>query len=175
MARRRGTSVSLVKTSLAIEGLPSLSIVTSTGFCDCATLAAAVFGSCTGTPVVISGAATMKMISSTSMTSTIGVTLISDIGAVSRSSSSEPLARIEPIAMGRPPGSAARAPGGRPRRDWKARPPERAGIARLGWSRGYSAAARCWTPRSRARRLPSRPMPETKVLWIRPTSLASLL
>ena len=31
------------------------------------------------TPVVISGAATMKMISSTSITSTIGVTLMSDV------------------------------------------------------------------------------------------------
>ena len=39
-----------------------------------------VFGRSTGTPTVISGAATMKMISSTSMTSTSGVTLISAIG-----------------------------------------------------------------------------------------------
>jgi hypothetical protein len=43
--------------------------------------AACVFGRSTGTPTVRSGAATMKTISSTSMTSTIGVTLISDIGA----------------------------------------------------------------------------------------------
>ena len=42
--------------------------------------AAAVFGSSIGTPTVRSGAATMKMISSTSITSTIGVTLISAIG-----------------------------------------------------------------------------------------------
>ena len=117
IARSRGISVSVVKTSLAIDGVPSLSIVTSTGFCDCATLAAAVLGSCTGTPVVISGAATMKMISSTSITSTIGVTLISDIGAVSRSSSSEPLARIEPIAMRRPPESAALRLARRPLRE----------------------------------------------------------
>ena len=34
----------------------------------------------TGTPTVINGAATMKMISSTSITSTMGVTLISAIG-----------------------------------------------------------------------------------------------
>ena len=42
--------------------------------------AAAVLGRSTGTPTVISGAATMKMISSTSITSTMGVTLISAIG-----------------------------------------------------------------------------------------------
>ena len=39
-----------------------------------------VFGRSTGTPTVISGAATMKMMSSTSITSTSGVTLISAIG-----------------------------------------------------------------------------------------------
>ena len=38
-----------------------------------------VSGRSIGTPTVSSGAATMKMISSTSMTSTNGVTLISDI------------------------------------------------------------------------------------------------
>ena len=43
---------------------------------------AAVFGSSTGTPTVSKGAATMKMINSTSITSTNGVTLISDIGFV---------------------------------------------------------------------------------------------
>ena len=37
-------------------------------------------GKSTGTPTVNSGAATMKIISNTSMTSTIGVTLISLIG-----------------------------------------------------------------------------------------------
>jgi hypothetical protein len=40
---------------------------------------ACVSGRSIGTPTVSSGAATMKMISSTSMTSTKGVTLISDI------------------------------------------------------------------------------------------------
>ena len=45
---------------------------------------AAVFGRSTATPVTSSGAATMKMISSTSITSTIGVTLISAIGALRR-------------------------------------------------------------------------------------------
>ena len=41
---------------------------------------ALVCGRSTGTPTVSSGAATMKMTSSTSITSTIGVTLISAIG-----------------------------------------------------------------------------------------------
>ena len=41
---------------------------------------ASVFGRSTDTPEVISGAVTMKMISSTSITSTSGVTLISDSG-----------------------------------------------------------------------------------------------
>ena len=41
---------------------------------------ALVFGRSTDTPEVISGAVTMKMISSTSMTSTSGVTLISASG-----------------------------------------------------------------------------------------------
>ena len=41
---------------------------------------AAVFGNSTGTPTVSSGAATIKMISNTSITSTKGVTLISAIG-----------------------------------------------------------------------------------------------
>src|SRR4051812_10023193 len=40
---------------------------------------ASALGSVTGTPVCSMGAATMKMISSTSITSTSGVTLISDI------------------------------------------------------------------------------------------------
>ncbi len=41
---------------------------------------AAVLGSSTGTPTVSKGAATMKMISRTSITSTKGVTLISLMG-----------------------------------------------------------------------------------------------
>ena len=41
---------------------------------------ALVFGRSTGTPTVSSGAVTMKTISSTSITSTNGVTLISLIG-----------------------------------------------------------------------------------------------
>ena len=42
------------------------------------TAAASVLGSSSGTPAVSSGAEIMKMISSTSITSTKGVTLISD-------------------------------------------------------------------------------------------------
>ncbi len=49
--------------------------------CSVGRAAAAVFGSSTGTPTVSIGAATMKMISSTSITSTIGVMLISLIAA----------------------------------------------------------------------------------------------
>ena len=55
-------------------------MVTTIGFLVGPTLAADVLGSCTGTPDTISGAATMKMMSSTSMTSTIGVMLISATG-----------------------------------------------------------------------------------------------
>ena len=44
------------------------------------TCAALVLGRSTGTPTCSSGAVTMKMISSTSMTSTSGVTLMSAIG-----------------------------------------------------------------------------------------------
>ena len=45
-----------------------------------ASLVADVRGRSSGTPCTISGAATMKMMSSTSITSTIGVTLISAMG-----------------------------------------------------------------------------------------------
>ena len=45
---------------------------------------ALVFGRSTGTPTCRSGAVTMKMISSTSMTSTSGVTLMSAIGVKRR-------------------------------------------------------------------------------------------
>ena len=46
----------------------------------CWSSAAVVFGRSSGTPTVNKGAVTMKMISNTSMTSTIGVTLISASG-----------------------------------------------------------------------------------------------
>src|SRR6267142_2919588 len=54
------------------------------GFLSWSRLLAWVCGRSSGTPTVSSGADTMKMISSTSMTSTIGVTLISAIGATRR-------------------------------------------------------------------------------------------
>ncbi len=53
----------------------------STGFWSCSSGLARLSGRFTGTPAVSSGAVTMKMISSTSITSTSGVTLISAIGA----------------------------------------------------------------------------------------------
>ena len=53
-------------------------------------------GSSIGTPTVSSGAVTMKMMSSTSMTSTIGVTLISLIGRAER--------RLARLLLSAPPG-----------------------------------------------------------------------
>ncbi len=55
-------------------------IVTVSGSLSLFSGLALVFGRSTDTPEVISGAVTMKMISSTSITSTIGVTLISASG-----------------------------------------------------------------------------------------------
>jgi hypothetical protein len=55
-----------------------------------------VCGSSTGTPTVSSGAVTMKTTSSTSMTSTSGVTLISDIGRY-RPRAERPPARTGPL------------------------------------------------------------------------------
>jgi hypothetical protein len=150
-----------------MNGLPSLSMETSSGFCDCATLAAVVFGSCTGTPVVISGAATMKMISSTSITSTIGVTLISDIGVASRPSSSSLAERTVPMAMASPSRVTA---------TFRRASADAAKVSGFSEEGGYSAAAaRAWGPRSRARRLPSTAMQETKPDWMRATSPESLL
>ncbi|MNJ31888.1 hypothetical protein D3C77_265400 [compost metagenome] len=56
---------------------PFWSIDTVTGLSVVSTALASVLGSSSGTPTVSSGAEIMKMISSTSMTSTRGVTLIS--------------------------------------------------------------------------------------------------
>ena len=50
------------------------------GSCGLVISAALVFGRLSGTPTVSSGAVTIKITSSTSMTSTIGVTLISASG-----------------------------------------------------------------------------------------------
>ena len=52
-----------------------------TGFFGSVSVVARDFGRSSGTPTVSSGAVTMKMTSSTSITSTIGVTLISARGA----------------------------------------------------------------------------------------------
>ena len=63
-----------------MKSSPSAVSETTIGFFVWLTLAAEVLGSSIGTPATIRGAATMKMISSTSITSTIGVMLISAIG-----------------------------------------------------------------------------------------------
>src|SRR3979490_3015539 len=79
-----GISVSLMNTFPFI----------STDSCNCVShlsrLFAWVCGSASGTPTVNSGAETMKMINSTSMTSTIGVTLISAITDALRRPRREP-------------------------------------------------------------------------------------
>src|SRR5215217_344992 len=63
---------------------PSAVTSSVTGLAWLGSAAAADFGRSMGTPVVIIGAATMKMMSSTSITSTIGVMLISLITAFLR-------------------------------------------------------------------------------------------
>ena len=80
MAIRRETSVCLVTCSSRIYRLPSAAIDTTIGFFTVPSFDADVFGKSSGTPCTINGAATMKMISSTSITSTNGVTLISASG-----------------------------------------------------------------------------------------------
>ena len=55
-------------------------MVMTSGSSGLVSVCALVFGRSTGTPTVRSGAVTMKMMSSTSITSTNGVTLISLIG-----------------------------------------------------------------------------------------------
>src|SRR5580700_6694765 len=72
------TSVSLMNT------LPLTSTESCSGVLSCSRLLAWVCGRSSGTPTVSSGADTMKMISSTSMTSTIGVTLISAMTGLRR-------------------------------------------------------------------------------------------
>ena len=79
--------------------------------CSVGSGAAAVFGSSIGTPTVSSGAATMKMISSTSITSTIGVTLISAIGRL----------RAAPAAAARGRRPAATRPSQAARSSWRDR------------------------------------------------------
>ena len=74
----------------------AVSAIVSGSSCSEGSGAAAVFGSSIGTPTVSSGAATMKMMRSTSITSTIGVTLISAIGR--RRTRRPPRARPEPCS-----------------------------------------------------------------------------
>src|SRR3954449_13301871 len=69
-----GTGLSSTKTA------PVRSIEIATGSRFCSSAAALLCGRSTWTPVASKGAVTMKMIRSTSITSTIGVTLISAIG-----------------------------------------------------------------------------------------------
>ena len=80
IACSRGTSWSIAASVSCRKTRPVLSIVMVKGSTRSLMLAAGVFGRSTGTPTVSRGAATMKTTRSTSMTSTIGVTLISDIG-----------------------------------------------------------------------------------------------
>src|SRR6202022_2811978 len=72
------TSVSLMNT------LPQTSTDNCSGVLSCSRLLAWVCGRSSGTPTVSSGADTMKMMSSTSITSTIGVTLISAMTGLRR-------------------------------------------------------------------------------------------
>src|SRR5690606_32115704 len=55
-------------------------MLTASGFSSCGSARAPVLGRSTGTPTTRSGAVTMKMMSSTSITSTKGVMLISAMG-----------------------------------------------------------------------------------------------
>ena len=61
--------------------MPERSIAIVTWSCSWSSALARLSGRFTGTPLASIGAVTMKMISSTSITSTSGVTLISAIGA----------------------------------------------------------------------------------------------
>ena len=79
-SKRSGSSVSLTG-CLSMNIAPVSSIETSIGFWSWSSALARLSGRFTGTPEVSSGAVTMKMISSTSITSTSGVTLISAIAA----------------------------------------------------------------------------------------------
>ena len=79
-ARRLGTRAVALTGASRRYSAPSAASVTTTGRRVSETRAAVVSGSSTGTPPVISGVVTMKMTSSTSITSTSGVMLISASG-----------------------------------------------------------------------------------------------
>src|SRR5687768_6773177 len=94
--RSRSPSASGVTAASSMKIPPEASIETETGSWSCSSAAALLSGRSTWTPAVSKGAVTMKMISSTSMTSTIGVTLISDIGD---RRPRRPAPRMGPIAI----------------------------------------------------------------------------
>src|SRR5215213_1150366 len=73
----RGTMSASASALSPRKTLPSALIDSVTGFASVLSGAAAAFGRSIGTPAVISGAVTMKMMRSTSMTSMNGVILIS--------------------------------------------------------------------------------------------------
>src|SRR5262252_7630656 len=79
-----GTSSSTWISLFCRKTLPSVFSETVSGSLSWSRLLACVCGRSIGTPTVRSGADTMKMISSTSMTSTIGVTLISAMTGLRR-------------------------------------------------------------------------------------------
>src|ERR1051325_10353575 len=79
-----GTSSSICTSEFCRKTWPLLLTETASGSLLASRLAALVCGRSIGTPTVSSGADTMKMISNTSMTSTMGVTLISAITGLRR-------------------------------------------------------------------------------------------
>src|SRR5262249_14198661 len=79
-----GTSSSTWISLFCRNTLPSVFTETVSGSLSWSRLLACVCGRSIGTPTVSSGADTMKMINSTSITSTIGVTLISAITGLRR-------------------------------------------------------------------------------------------
>src|SRR5690606_38569809 len=106
MAPTRGASWSRVAGSSPTKIAPVRSMVTLIGSLTSSTAPASVLGSSTGTPTVSKGAEIMKMISSTSMTSTSGVTLISDSGrffARLRPRTRPPPAPPAPMPISAPP------------------------------------------------------------------------
>ncbi len=76
LATRSGSATSLSCRKIR----PSALMVTVSGWLSVLIGLASVLGRSTSTPEVISGAVTMKMMSSTSITSTSGVTLMSASG-----------------------------------------------------------------------------------------------
>jgi hypothetical protein len=80
IAASRGTRFSSGVSVSWMKILPSASTVMTTGSSGSLIREAWVLGKSTGTPTVSSGAVITKITSRTSITSTIGVTLISDIG-----------------------------------------------------------------------------------------------